>query len=221
MEQQAWVWFGTGQLVSQRRGPSAFKHQRYDTFVLGITGITIEVKKLHVQGWSYLWCERFSVFCFNICTPSLSSLSHLQREIFKTKHALNLWHNKYLRPCMHRIIHLVRHNFVDVVLWSWRGMSKSNCQKIPHLRCAELSQEFFWPHKWSCTVKVVKSRAIAPVGTNLCRATCQVSDWDLSTLFFWSSAVDQPNQSSKCSGWPVGSACKHACGSRLEIDSNY
>ena len=52
---------------------------------------------LWIQGWRYLLGERFCVVCFEICAPSLFSFSLLSAN-FKTKHALNLWSNKYLDP---------------------------------------------------------------------------------------------------------------------------
>ena len=55
--------------------------------------------KCTYRGRSNLWCQRFSVLCFEICTPSLFSPSPFCGANFKTKQALNLWHHEYLDPC--------------------------------------------------------------------------------------------------------------------------
>ena len=50
-----------------------------------------------LQGSTYLWCQRFCVFCFEVC---LFSPFPLWSANFKTKRALNLWLKDYVHPCV-------------------------------------------------------------------------------------------------------------------------
>ena len=57
-------------------------------------GKTADNPSSNVQRWSYFFGKRFWVLNFEICTPYLFSPSPLWSANFKTKHALNRWHNK-------------------------------------------------------------------------------------------------------------------------------
>ena len=60
-------------------------------------------------GSRYFLDQRFTVFCYEICTPSLFSLSPHCGASFKTNHALNRRPNKYtLTPLQ------------DTFFWSWK-----------------------------------------------------------------------------------------------------
>ena len=58
---------------------------------------------VYVQGSRYLWCQRFCVLRHGICTPSLFSPTPHCGAISKPKQAMNLWHHKYLDPCLYKV----------------------------------------------------------------------------------------------------------------------
>ena len=96
-----WYWVGSSQqlpvLYDWSWGTNCFS---LTTCFFQYHNISHLTSDYHIQGDRNLWGQRFCVLFLEICTPSLFSPSPLCGAIFRTKQALNLWHHKYLAPCI-------------------------------------------------------------------------------------------------------------------------